>query len=378
VRGHIKKRGDSWAVIIYLGKDPKTGKRKYKWYTVKGKEDDAERFLTDKLRQLDTNTYTDPGKLTVTEYLKRWVRDYCEISLSLNTLFRYKGIVENHLISNLGHFHIGKLNSLDVQAYYAEALKNGRKDGKGTELSPASVMYSHRVLHEALNHAVEWGVISRNVCDTVKPPKVIKREPKVLDRQTIDLLLAESTETPLHIPILITAQTGMRRGEICALQWKNVDLKAGIIYVKQAMEWDREQKIHRIKPTKNEENRRIDITKQLVDLLAKYKKDQKKQRVSTKGDCEVNDYVCTMEDGRHVTLDYMTKSFGRLAKKCHIDIAFHGLRHTHATILASMGIPVKAIAERLGNDPVVAMETYSHVTPSIQREIVQKLEQYFE
>ncbi|MFA5261801.1 MAG: site-specific integrase, partial [Candidatus Omnitrophota bacterium] len=132
MRGHIKKRGDSWSVIIYLGKDPKTEKKKYKWYTVKGKEEDAERFLTDKLRKLDTNTYTDPGKLTLAEYLKTWTRDYCEISLSRNTLSRYRGIINNHLIPALGHFHIGKLNSLDVQAFYSESLKNGRKDGKGT------------------------------------------------------------------------------------------------------------------------------------------------------------------------------------------------------------------------------------------------------
>jgi integrase len=211
-----------------------------------------------------------------------------------------------------------------------------------------------------------------------KPPKVIKKEPKTLDRKTIDLLLAESIETPLYIPVFITAQTGMRRGEICALQWKDVDLKAGIIYVKQAMELDREQKIHRMKPVKNEENRRVDITKKLINALTKHKKDQKRQRILTGGDCELNDHVCTMENGKHVTLDYVTKAFIRLAKKCHIDITFHGLRHTHATILANMGIPVKAIAERLGNDPVVTMGTYSHVTPSIQREIVQKLEQYFE
>jgi integrase len=379
MRGHIKQRDKGiWTVVIYLGKDPVTEKKKYKWYTVYGDKEDAEKFLTEKLRQMDTNTYADPGKLTVAEYLKRWVRDYCEISLSQNALARYRGIVNNHLIPALGKIPLGKLHAADVQQYYAEALKSGRKDNKktvGKGLSAASVLYAHRVLHEALHHAVRWGVISFNVSDRVRPPKIAKKEARTLDKPAIDVLLSEARDTPMYIPICLAVHAGMRRGEIAALQWKNVDLKAGIIYVREAMELVRETNEHKIKAVKNEESRRIDITKQLTAILKEHKERQRKLRKATSG--QINDFVCTYEDGRPLRLDYITNNFLRIAKSCHIDINFHGLRHTHATILAGMGIPVKAIAERLGNDPVVTLGTYSHVTPSIQREIVMKLEEYF-
>ena len=374
-RGHIRQRSkNSWAIILYTGTDAE-GKSKPKWYSVKGTREDAERRLTEILRQMDTYTYLDPGKITLADYLRRWESDYCEPNLSQNTLARYKGIIKNHLIPNLGHHPLAKLQPLHVQGYYTEALKSGRADGKGDKLSPASVRYHHAVLREALNHAVEWQLVFRNVCDAVKPPRLTRNERPVLNREDIDVLMLAAEGTSIYIPVAIALYTGMRRGEVLALHWKDVDLKAEEITIKQSVEWDRKLKRHKFKPVKNEKPRRIDITPRLIEILTVWKKEQKKKKLAFGEDYQKSDLVCTQDDGTLISLDHTTKAFGRLAKKCKLGITYHGIRHSHATLLIESGVPSKMVAERLGNDVGIMEKTYAHVTPGMRRQMVTKLKE---
>lgn len=374
MRGHIRQRtNETWAVVIYTGTDA-DGKPKQKWHSVKGSREDAERRLTEILRQMDTYTYMDPGKITLAEYLRRWESDYCEQNLAQNTLARYKGIIKNHLIPNLGHHPLAKLQPLHIQGYYTDALKSGRADGKGDKLSPASVRYHHAVLREALNHAVEWQLVFRNVCDAVRPPKLTKTEMVTLARADIDALLAAAEGTSIYIPVAIATYTGMRRGEVLALHWKDIDLKAGIVTVRRAVEWNRGSKQHEFKPVKNEKPRRIDITKKLMEILKGWKAEQARRKLALGKDYYKSDLVCTQPDGTMVSLDHTTKAFGRLARKCRLDITFHGLRHSHATMLIEAGIPSKLVAERLGHDVSVTDKVYAHVTPGMRRELVERLE----
>lgn len=374
MRGHIRQRTNgTWAVVIYTGNN-EDGKPKYKWHSVKGDREDAEKRLTEILRKMDTYTYLDPGKLTLAEYLRRWQADYCELNLSQNALARYKGIIKNHLIPNLGHHPLVKLQPLHVQEYYTDALRSGRIDGKGDKLSPASVRYHHAVLREALNHAVEWQLVYRNVCDAVRPPKLTRKEPATLARDDIDALLAAAEGTMIYIPVAVAVYTGMRRGEVLALHWKDIDLKVGVVTVRRAVEWNRGSKQHEFKPVKNEKPRRIDITTKLVEILKAWKTEQARRKLALGKDYRKSDLVCTQLDGTMVSLDHTTKAFGRLARKCRLDITFHGLRHSHATMLIESGVPSKLVAERLGHDVSVTDKVYAHVTPGMRRELVEKLE----
>ncbi len=403
MRGHIVERyPGSFSVVIYLGRDPDTDIPKYKWYTVKGDRSDAEKFLTKTLHQLDTNTYADPGKLTMAEYLRRWYRDYCELNLAHSSLVRTKSIIENHLIPYLGKHLIGKLQPLHIQEYYSWALKNGRIDNKAkveddekvpdTTLSPTTVLYHHRVLHEALKHAVEWQIIIRNPADAVRPPRKSKPQLVTLDKPEVDVLLSEARGTELYIPILLAIHTGMRRGEILALQWKDIDFNTDTIMVRQALEWMSATKEHRIKRTKSEKNRRVDVARVAMAELESWKKEQKQLRVVAEKEnkkrqkegksikpVEINDYVCTWPNGHLVSLDYCTKEFIRLARRCRLGgVTFHGLRHTHATLMLQLNIHPKIVAERLGHaDMKMFMEVYSHVMPSMQREAAQKWDDLF-
>lgn len=154
MRGHIRRRGDrSWAIVIDTGQDAK-GNRRQRWHSVKGTREDAENTLTRLLRSLQTGEYVEPSKLTVKFYRERWLADYAKPNTAGKTYERYAEIVEKHLVPALGHHKLTKLQPLHVQAFYTQALKSGRRDGKGG-LSPRSVLHMHRLLHQALGATVD-------------------------------------------------------------------------------------------------------------------------------------------------------------------------------------------------------------------------------
>jgi hypothetical protein len=130
--GSLKKRSEhSWTIVLYLGKDPISGKKKQSWRTVNGTKKDAERELNRLLHEIDTGAYIDPSKLTISEYLDKWLSDYARTNVSGTTFERYEGIVRDHLKPAFGTVLLTKLQPLHIQAHYSEAMKGGRRDGRG-------------------------------------------------------------------------------------------------------------------------------------------------------------------------------------------------------------------------------------------------------
>ena len=223
MKGHIRRRGHrSWAVVLDVGRDP-SGKRRQRWHTVNGTKRDAERALTQLVHSLNTGGYVEPSKITVKEFLTRWLADYAHPKTSGKTYERYAQIVHSNLIPSLGHHALMKLQPLHIQEFYSQALGSGRRDGKGG-LSPQTVLHFHRVLHQALGQAVRWQLLARNPAEAVEPPRPQHREMTVLSEvDTIELLNA-AENSRLKIPLVLAVTTGMRRGEIAALAWREVDL----------------------------------------------------------------------------------------------------------------------------------------------------------
>ena len=118
MRGHIKQRGKTWNVIIELPRDVVTNKRKQKWYTVKGNKKEAEKFLTEKLRELDTGVLIDTKKMKFAEYLDYWIKEACENKLSITTLDGYKQNIEKHIKPYLGNLELEKITPLHLQNFY--------------------------------------------------------------------------------------------------------------------------------------------------------------------------------------------------------------------------------------------------------------------
>ncbi len=122
----------SWSIVLDLGRDPSTGRRKQQWMTVRGTKKDAEKRLAELQHQMDTGAFVKPSKLTVRDFLQQWLRDYVSTNVRAATGEGYRIIVERHLIPNLGAVVLSELKPAHLQAYYAKALKEGRRDGRGT------------------------------------------------------------------------------------------------------------------------------------------------------------------------------------------------------------------------------------------------------
>jgi integrase len=142
-------------------------------------------------------------------------------SLACKTHERYSEIVNRHLIPALGRVLLAKLQPMHIQSYYSQALVSGRLDLKGG-LSAQTVLHHHRVLHSALQQAVKWQLLLRNTADAVEPPKPEQKEMRALDEEKSAWLFNAAAGTRLYVPILIAVTTGMRRGEILALRWRDI------------------------------------------------------------------------------------------------------------------------------------------------------------
>ena len=167
LRKRVRKDGKvRWEIVISMGRDPqRLGKYRQKSIVVEGTRAEALRRAVELEREKESGVSLDARKLTVAEYLRRWLR---HVRLSPSTYERYAGVVEQHLIPDIGSIPLAKLTPLHIQEMYDRQLEQGRKDNKrsvGRSLAPSTVAYYHRVLRRALKQAVKWRLIPSNPCD---------------------------------------------------------------------------------------------------------------------------------------------------------------------------------------------------------------------
>ncbi len=234
MKGHIRERSPGrWAIILEV-RDDATGKRKRRWHAFKGTKRQAQDECARLITELNNGTALEPNKATVGQFLTRWL-DHIKTQVTPKTHERYSGIVNQNLITALGAVRLNKLKPVQISGTYSAALASGRRDGAGG-LSPRTVGYMHRVLKQALGQAVKWKELTHNPADAVDPPKVNWKPMQTYDLpQTVELIEAVRN-TPLFIPTILAVLCGLRRGEICALRWRSVDLAAGQISVVESLE----------------------------------------------------------------------------------------------------------------------------------------------
>lgn len=369
MRGHIKKRGKNWSVIIELPKDEITGKRKQKWYTVEGKKEDAEKFLTKKLSELDTGLLIDTKKIKFGEYLDYWLKEYCYNNLSINTIEGYEQYINRHIKPSLGNIQLDKLKPLQLQTFYSEKLENGKINGKGG-LSKQTVRTLHRIIHGALTQAVKWQLVVRNVADCVEPPKPKKYEAKFLDDEQTNLIINKIKDTDIYIPVIIAIYTGMRRGEVLGLSWQNINFEKKYIRVVQELSCTK-QGLKILPPKTNKSIRNIAIPDTLVKILKNHKAEQIKNKLLFGSKYQNPDMVCTYQNGKLFYPKRFSAKFNEFLRKNDLPvIRFHDLRHSHASLLVKIGIQPKVISERLGHSNIgITMDLYSHLYENADIEV---------
>lgn len=377
MRGHLVKRSeDSWTVVVDVGRDPVTKKRNQKWLTVRGTKREAEAKLTELLHSLETGSYIRPEKMTVGEYLTRWLKAYVSTNTAPSTALSYRMICRCHLIPQLGKILLTELKGEHIQGYYAHLLTEGRSSGKGG-LNPKTVIRHHRVLSEALKHAVKWGLVVRNVALSATPPRPNRFNIRVMAPDDVQKFLEAAKDSPYYSLFYLALFTGLRRGELLGLRWRDVDLVMANISVCQTLQRIPHEGFIIREPKTAKSRRQVALPPRaallLRDLRTAYEATQTQLGKAVNDDT----LVFSHPDGAPWDLDSVTHAFTRITERIGLaGLRFHDLRHTHASLMLKQGIHPKIVQERLGHATIhITLDTYSHVLPGLQEAAALRFEE---
>ena len=311
--GHIRERSSgSWELRYSLGRDPATGERRIATTTMRGKRRDAEKALRALLRALDLNEHVDPSRMTVREWLTVWL-SAIRPEVTPKTHERYDEIVRNFLVAELGALPIAKLTPVHLSTAYTRWATEGRRDGKPGGLSPQTRRHIHRILKAALGRAVEQQVIGRNPADMLARhlPKVERRKMVTLTAEEAVRLLEAIKNKRVYWPTLMALSTGMRRGEILALRWKNIDLDRGVVRVVESLE--QTKSALRFKAPKTERSRAIALPSFVVEELYRLKRRQAEELLALGVRQSGETLACGRQDGEPMPPRSLTHEFAKIA-----------------------------------------------------------------
>jgi integrase len=306
---------------------------------MRGNRKGAEKELRRLLRTVDTGEHVDPSRMTVRQWLTTWL-DTIQQEVSPKTHERYGEIVNNFLIPSLGNLALTKLAPAHIQDAYNRWATGGRRDGKTGGLSPLTRRYIHVILKSALTRAVEQQALARNPADAFKKrlPKVERKEMATLTADQSERLLESIKNTRTYWPVMLAFATGMRRGEILALRWKNVDLDLGVLRVVQSLEQTKTEL--RFKDTKTSRNRAITLPAFAVEELRRLKREQAEELLKLGVRQTGETLTCCRADGEPLQPRSVTHQFTLLQGRAKDlpRLRFHDTRHSHATQLLASGI----------------------------------------
>jgi integrase len=374
MRGSVQKRSKgSWRLVFDLERHT-TGKRRQKVVHFRGTKREAEEELSRIIAEVTNGGYSDPGNITVGEYLNRWL-EHVATKTAAKTFERYAEVVRLNLIPNLGGLKLSKLRPMHIQQFYAASLTDGRVRKTGG-LSPRTVLHYHRIISQALKQAVKWQLLARNPAEAVEPPRPDQHEMLVLDGEQTATLLDSASGTTLYIPVMLAVTTGMRRGEILALRWSEVDLERGTLAVTQTLEKSRRGGLRFKSPKTKKSRRSISLGPITIEALRRHRAAQAELFLRLGCGRDRSTLVCARPDGTPINPNTLTSGFASLVRRTDIPaVTFHGLRHTHATHLFQAGVHPKIAQERLGHSTIaVTLDLYSHVMPGMQEDAAMRVD----
>jgi integrase len=233
MKGHVRRRGNSWELRAYVGVDPTTGRAKYLTRTFRGGKREADEALARFVTEVSGSGHAAKDT-TLSELIRRWL-DLVREDLSPSTVRGYERIIRCYIEPDIGRVSLAKLRTDQLDRFYSKLRDGGGKDG-GT-LSPATVRQTHAVIRRALNQAMRWGWIAANPASLARPPRVRTQALHPPEPDGVLRLIAEAerADPDLACFLLLAATTGARRGELCALRWSDLDKKTGALTISRSI-----------------------------------------------------------------------------------------------------------------------------------------------
>lgn len=380
--GNVRKRGDKWYYSFEAAQVD--GKRKRIERVGGYSEKEAKKALRKAIDEYENgNVQIKLDKMSVADYFNYWLVNYVERNLKYNTVKNYRNILKKYIIPKLGKYRVRTLSPEMLQEFIDDIADNATTK-QGNPLAQHTVAIIFTVTKEALRRAVfPYRIIKDNPMAYVDmpnyepQPKKTKQDLKIITldqyRELMDYFpVADS----FHMPLVIAFNTGMRRGEICALTWDKVDLVNNTITVDSNMIQHGKGTYELASPKTKASYRTIDIGQTLVNELKEKRKSQMENQMRYGRLYDKSNFVCTEENGTPVLPNSIKYKAQLVQDKLHMNFNFHSLRHTHATMLLEAGEKMKVVSERLGHSRIsTTMDTYSHVTHKMRKNTVSLIEQ---
>jgi integrase len=372
MKGSIRERSPGHWAIILEQRDAGTGKRKRKWHSFAGTKRQAQVESARLISEMKGGTYLEPSKTTLAQFLDRWL-EYVASQISPKSHARYGELARKNIGPLLGSVILTQLRPAQISAAYSKALTHGRRDGKGG-LSPQTVTHMHRVLKQAVGQAVKWEMLNRNPVDAVDPPRAVRAPMQTYDLDQTAELIEVMRPTRMLVPALLAVLCGMRRGEVAALRWKNVDLDTGQLAILESAE-QVASKV-RYKTPKSGKGRTLALSASLVAELRAHRLRQAEELLKVGVRLSEKTFVVAQADGSPLQPDTLTQDwFRKLADTTLPRIRFHDLRHAHATHMLSSGVHPKVASERLGHSKIgITLDLYSHVLPGMEADAAERVD----
>lgn len=313
---------------------------------------------------------TGPQQLLKT-YLENWLEQVCKPTKRPNTHEQYNSIIHRHVIPGLGHITLQKLTPEKVQAFYAQKLGEG--------LSAGTIAIVHAALNGALENAVKWGLVSRNVAELVTLPRKKRYEAQILTLEQAQKLLEAARGSRLEALLIVALTTGMRRGELLALRWDDVDFENGLLYVRHTMNHITGLGYVVGEPKSWAGRRTIVLSEVTIKALRVHREQQEQSRALAGEKWLDQGIVFCNTVGNFLNPSNMLVTFRQLLHDAGLPkVRFHDLRHSAATILAAARVDLKTIQERLGHSTIATTaDIYSHALPKLQQEAAEKIDEMF-
>ena len=300
-----------------------------------------------------------PSKTTLAEYLGRWLQDYAKPNLSPRGFERYQGIITKHLIPDFGSIILTQLKPEHLQKHYTAKLNEG--------LSARTIRYHHAVIHKALQTAVKWGLVIRNVADGVDVPRARRNEMQTWDEDDIITFLEAAKDSHYYALFHTALFTGMRRSELLALQWRDIDFHQ--IHINRSLHQLRDGSYVFTQPKSVKSRRTIALSPSSVLTLTEHKERQEGIRAMLGTLLKNDDLVFSTPEGKPLRPNTISRAWTMLAARAGVKvIRFHDARHSHASLMLKQGVHPKIVQERLGHASIqMTLDTYSHVAPGLQQ-----------